>query len=1073
MNILAVVIMVVSLGTVSLAYGQLNHAPSSAGSYTGLVSVSGKSAASNPGAIVPGERLSEWLLKDRQAQQVPSSSFDVTTPYYLGTSWLTPRELTAQEMEKQQLLQAFAQLLFPDNDPSTKRIKAAFTQLINRMQVTGRVVLPNTNPRYLEVNPKLDPILEEGDTVVIPPTPTTITMIRNNGSLCTIRYRPNVETRFYVQGCTLRGKNNKSIQGDADWAWLIEPDGTTHRVSLAAWNVSKQDLPAPGSWIWSPPRWSMWTTQRGETFTNALTTMLATQGPSGLSGGLDDAASTRGSLPPISHNTLYSVSRDLPISANIWGETGLMQTPSARTAPAGTGAITFGWFNPFANLNLFFAPVNGIEFILRYTNTNSVVYAASGGTQTTKDKSVGLKVRLLNENYYLPEIAVGARDMLGTGLFSGEYVVASKRYGDFDFTGGIGWGQLGTRNNVTNPFVSAFGQNFATRSTGIANQGGTPTGQFFHGTSALFGGVQYHTPWNPLVLKIEADGNNYQQLPYGETLPNKSIFNYGLTYQMKNVDFTLGVIGNSQVMFTISLHDRLDKLSTPKLAEAKPVPVQLKPVGSYNPIRSNAIANTSASSQTVAAVPASMQTAPAQTQSSTLVNPPSSPAGQGVLSKQTITDIYTNTLIEFEQQTQWQVKSLQGNKTVWSVHLLDASGVFIRSRINRGVAVLHRDAPSHIETFQIQFYNWGMLVSEFSINRKDWMLGQTQLLPPSMRVPTITTERTALAPADGDNPFFWGSAASASSVKNGVGLKPPAPASANASGVADESLMINRLNHSPLQTNLGISYVQVVGSPDSPLLFSLGVRADALYKFRENTWITGTINTRVIDNFGKYNYDPPPTGLQPVRTDIRQYMTQSIATLPNLQLTNTGKLGNNHFVSAYGGYLEMMFAGVGGEYLWRPSNSSVAVGADLNRVRQRQFNVWTSLQNYAVTTGHLATYWDTGVQDILVKLSYGKYLAGDVGGTLDLSRVFQNGVKIGAYATRTNVSYAQFGEGSFDKGVYLSIPFDAFFARHSDSSADLLFTPLIRDGGAMLFRKYRLYDMTRTRDPRALSVGPN
>jgi hypothetical protein len=229
----------------------------------------------------------------------------------------------------------------------------------------------------------------------------------------------------------------------------------------------------------------------------------------------------------------------------------------------------------------------------------------------------------------------------------------------------------------------------------------------------------------------------------------------------------------------------------------------------------------------------------------------------------------------------------------------------------------------------------------------------------------------------------------------------------------------------------------------------------------------------LIDNFGKYNYDPPPTGLQPVRTDIRQYMTQSIATMPNLQLTNTGKLANNHFVSAYAGYLEMMFAGVGGEYLWRPANSRIAVGADINRVRQRQFNVWTSLQNYAVTTGHLTTYWDTGVQDILVKLSYGKYLAGDVGGTLDLSRVFQNGVKIGAYATRTNVDYAQFGEGSFDKGVYLTIPFDAFFAKHSDSSANLLFTPLIRDGGAMLFRKYQLYDMTRTRDSRALSAGPD
>jgi hypothetical protein len=130
------------------------------------------------------------------------------------------------------------------------------------------------------------------------------------------------------------------------------------------------------------------------------------------------------------------------------------------------------------------------------------------------------------------------------------------------------------------------------------------------------------------------------------------------------------------------------------------------------------------------------------------------------------------------------------------------------------------------------------------------------------------------------------------------------------------------------------------------------------------------------------------------------------------------------------------------------------------------------MQNYAVTTGHATAYWDTGIQDILVKFSYGKYLAGDVGGTLDLSRVFANGVKIGAYATRTNVDYAQFGEGSFDKGIYLSIPFDAFFAKHTDSTADLLFTPLIRDGGAMLLRKYKLYDMTKTRSDRALSFGP-
>ena len=1044
-------------------------------------------------SVTGGGRLSQWLLNEQKLQNTSPQNYTSETPYPIGTTWQTPQEITNQEIDKQSVLNALEKIDFPDNAQG-KKSKTAFIKFINSMQVTGRVVLPNVNARYLEVNPKLDPILQAGDQVTVPPTPTTITVIRSNGSLCNIRYRPNIEVRFYVQGCKLRSDTNER---DPDWAWIVEPDGSVHKTSMAAWNSSKQVLPAPGSWIWAPPRWSDWSGSKGEEFSKALVTMLSAQGPSGLRDSLDNMASSRGSLPSDDPKVLYSVSRDLPISANIWGETGLMQTPSARTAPAGTGAITLGWFNPYTNINLFFSPIDELEFIMRYTNMNNVVYGASGGSQTNKDKSVGLKLKLLNENYYLPGLAVGVRDALGTGLFSGEYVVANKRVNNFDVSAGMGWGQLGTRNNVTNPFVTAFGQNFATRSTGTSNQGGTPTGQFFHGTSALFGGVQYHTPWENLVLKLEVDGNNYQKLPYGQTLPNKSVFNYGATYQTKNADFTLGVMGNSQVMFTISLHERLDLLNTPKLAEAKPVAVDLKNVGSYSPnaLSNPAIlidgakpnSNTKTSVNNITASTSSTYNAPviAQTKKTNAVanavvdeqkpktdllevgnSSPTKTNPYPTLGKQNITSAYNGTLVDFEQQTQWQVKGLQGTNNVWTIHLLDASGVFLRSRINRGVAVLHRDAPSNIDTFQVQFYNWGMLVSEFKIDRKQWMLNQTQLLPPSQTTPSITTENTGTLPADGGNPFFRGS--------NSLSLGSPISDGNSQSNIAStEPLMIDELKHSPLQTNLGISYAQVVGSPDSPFLFSLGVKGDAIYKFRENTWISGTVNTRVVDNFGKYNYDPPPTGLQPVRTDIRQYMTQSIATMPNLQITNTGKLADNHFVSAYAGYLEMMFAGAGGEYLWRPTDSRIAAGIDVNRVRQRQFNVWTSMQNYSVTTGHATAYWDTGVQDILVKMSYGKYLAGDVGGTLDVSRVFQNGVKVGAYATRTNVNYSQFGEGSFDKGVYISVPFDAFFARHSDSSANMLFTPLIRDGGAMLFRKYRLYDMTRTRDPRALSAGPD
>ncbi len=1033
--------------------------------------------------IVPGERLSDWLLKERitkdSPEEQPTPQGNAQSPYYLGSSWLTRTEITDQTNAKQRLLESLETIAFPADDASAQQAKNRLRHLIELMPISGRVVLPNTNPRLLQANPKLDPILASGDTVLVPKTPQSVTVIRMNGTLCQVAYRAHVEARFYVQGCALKGAQAESWP---DWAWVVEPNGSVHQVPVAAWNAAPQDYPAPGAWIWSPPRNSRWSTSQGEQFSDHFAQFLGTQAPSGLSDSIGQEQTHTGYLPRVGPQVIYESSRNLPISNNVWGETGLMQVPSARIAPAGTGSATLALWQPYGTLSLGFAPLDWFEFALRYTNINNVPYGsqALAGGQSYKDKSAGVKLRLWEESAYIPQLALGLRDITGTGLFTSEYAVASKRYNDFDFTLGLGWGELGTRNNVPNPF-KVFGSSFGTYVPPTVGNGGTiSTGTYFHGTSALIGGVQYHTPWDPLVLKLELDGNSYRQtpqpdLPFGQTLATKTMFNFGAVYQGSFWDLMVGLRGGEQVMMSLSFHDRIDQLSMPKIAQAPPLAVSLKPVGAYDPavpivtapVNSSAgsvIANSNQNLSDRAIKEQEMRRRLSQGAVSPILTatnldePLMAPDNQSTASlrdTQTAGQAYTQTLVDFEAQTQWHVAKLSAQGKTWILTLSDASGIFIRSRLNRGIAVLHRDAPSQIEYFEIRMNNWGMLVSQYQIKRKDWMLSQTQLLPPSQRHTTI----------DSQEPVTYTLPLTDQNITVQAGL-------ANG-GTQSLGQTMASLDHDPLQTNLGVSYAQIVGGPNTPLLFSLGAKGDALYKFRDNTWISGTVNARVIDNFGKYTYQPPPDGLQPVRTDLRQYMTTSDVTMPNLQLTNTGQLGPNQFVSAYAGYLEMMFAGVGGEYLWRPVNSPIAIGANINRVYQRQFNQWTSLQSYSVNTGFVTAYWDTGMQDILVKLSAGQYLAGDRGATLDLSRVFQNGVKIGAYATRTNVSYAAFGEGSFDKGLYIAIPFDAFFARSSDSVANLLFTPLIRDGGAMLMRKYQLYDMTRTRDDRALSFGPD
>ncbi len=105
------------------------------------------------------------------------------------------------------------------------------------------------------------------------------------------------------------------------------------------------------------------------------------------------------------------------------------------------------------------------------------------------------------------------------GIFAGEYFVANKRANDFDWSLGLGWGSLGSRGTFANP-LSFISSKFNTRGNVIGtNTGNLGISDFFRGRTALSGGVQYQTPWAPLILKAELEGNSYQVSNPGFSLP--------------------------------------------------------------------------------------------------------------------------------------------------------------------------------------------------------------------------------------------------------------------------------------------------------------------------------------------------------------------------------------------------------------------------------------------------------------------------------------------------------------------------------------------------------------------------
>lgn len=242
-----------------------------------------------------------------------------------------------------------------------------------------------------------------------------------------------------------------------------------------------------------------------------------------------------------------------------------------------------------------------------------------------------------------------------------------------------------------------------------------------------------------------------------------------------------------------------------------------------------------------------------------------------------------------------------------------------------------------------------------------------------------------------------------------------------------------------------------------------GLRAEASYVFAPGLILSGSV-TKVA--LGHLSYSPAdPSPLPPVRRDFGLYETQGDPAVESLTAAWYANPAPNLYSRLTVGYLERMFAGVSSELLWRPTDKPFALGIDANYVAQRDPNqgFGFSYFDYRVATGHVSGYYDFG-HGYHAELDLGRYLAGDYGGTLTLSREFANGWKVGAFATLTNVSPGDFGDGSFDKGITIQIPMSWLLGNTSRNRRNITLRPFTRDGGARLDVNGRLYSVLHSYD---------
>lgn len=155
------------------------------------------------------------------------------------------------------------------------------------------------------------------------------------------------------------------------------------------------------------------------------------------------------SLLSISISSLFLSSIALAESDATWktsqsdfGGTGLLQTPTGRMASEGEFNIGVNINDDYHHYMVSLQLMDWLETTIRYTRVPDLYFSndpSYSGDNLYTDKGVDFKIRLIEESYWLPETSIGVRDFGGTGLFDGEFIAATKRFGPIDFSFGLGW----------------------------------------------------------------------------------------------------------------------------------------------------------------------------------------------------------------------------------------------------------------------------------------------------------------------------------------------------------------------------------------------------------------------------------------------------------------------------------------------------------------------------------------------------------------------------------------------------------------------------------------------------------
>ena len=110
---------------------------------------------------------------------------------------------------------------------------------------------------------------------------------------------------------------------------------------------------------------------------------------------------------------------------NLYGLPGLIDMPTAEPAPDGTLALTYGYVGGANRGSLSFQLAPRLSGTFRYTGIQDFDHPASVDG-IYYDRSFDIRFQIFTETDWRPSVVIGLQDFIGTGIYSGEYLVATK-----------------------------------------------------------------------------------------------------------------------------------------------------------------------------------------------------------------------------------------------------------------------------------------------------------------------------------------------------------------------------------------------------------------------------------------------------------------------------------------------------------------------------------------------------------------------------------------------------------------------------------------------------------------------